>query len=127
MSHTVSGQIALDSAKIFKDFQILGRTTAGASTHFTDLIVEHCPTFSISRNDLDELHSIAEKSRTKKHRPTKFGQDNIFMLGFLKGKEERIMMEASGRLIVNFANYTEYWPTGEHLERLKNLIEKWKK
>ncbi len=120
-----SGQTTLDSIKLFKDFELQGRTTAGAYTHFTDLINEGRKATLISGKDLQKLNSIIQNSKIKKHRQTKFGLDNVYIVGFYKGKEERIII-VSGQLIVNLTSRLEYHLTDTQKKELNKLTDSWK-
>jgi len=120
-----SGQTSLDSIKLFKDFELHGRTTAGAYTHFTDLINEGRKATLISVTDLQTLNSIIQNCKIKKHRQTKFGLDNIYIVGFNKGKEERIVI-ASGQVIVNLTSRLEYHLTDTQKRELNRLTDTWK-
>lgn len=121
----VSGQTILDSAKVFQDFELHGRTTAGAYSHFTDLINEGRKTTTLSIDDLQKVNNIIKDSKVKKHRQIKFGLDNIFIIGFTKTNEHRIII-ASGQIIVNLTSRQEYHLTDNQKIELKKLIDTWR-
>ncbi|WP_276371809.1 hypothetical protein [Chryseolinea sp. H1M3-3] len=118
-------QAPLDSVKLFKDFELHGRTTASAYTHFTDLIHEGRKTKLISSTDLQTLNSLILDSKIKKHKQTKFGLDNIFILGYYNRHEDRIII-AGGQRIINLTSRQEYQLSENQKIELKQMTDSWK-
>ncbi len=125
LSFVAYGQNMLDSAKVYMDFELHGRTTAGAYSHFDDLRTTGCLVITISKESLEELNSILSACEIKKHRQTKLGINNIYMLGYNKGIEQKIIIASEG-LIINLSKYKEYRPSEFNTERLTHLTNTWK-
>jgi len=72
--HTVQ----ISDVKVYLYFSNKGFTTAGAYSHFDDLIKSGIKTKHLVDNDLKSIHSILKNAEQKKHHQTKVGMNITF-------------------------------------------------
>lgn len=96
---------------VFDYFQIKGYTTAGAYTHFDDMIKQNVAKIEAKQEDCSQLNQILKGVKSKKHSQTKFGIENVF----IEIKTEKCIIRAvigigsSFVVITDLSNYKEYW------------------
>jgi hypothetical protein len=119
-----AAQFQVDSAFVYVDL-VRGGTTAGVSYHFK--MADSLDTESkwLSTLELADLNRFLNSGKEKKHWQQKFGIENQYLIGFVSGREERILL-ASGSKIVNLSTYREYRFSDEQARELKLFFEKLK-
>ena len=93
---------------VFDYFKIKGYTTAGAYTHFDDMIKQNVAKLEAKQEDCKQLNHILKSIKSKKHFQTKLGIDNVF----IEIKTEKNTIKAvvcSSELVLDLTNYREYW------------------
>jgi prefoldin subunit 5 len=96
---------------VFDYFQIKGYTTAGAYTHFDDMIKQNVAKIEAEQEDCNQLNQILKGIKPKKHTQTKFGIENVF----IEIKTEKCFIRAvigigsSSMVVTDLTNYKEYW------------------
>ena len=108
---------------VFDYFQIKGYTTAGAYTHFDDMIKQNVAKIEAKQEDCKQLNHILKSIKSKKHFQTKFGIENVF----IEIKTEKSVIRAvigfgsSSMVVTDLTNYKEYWI--KDMEQQKWLTE----
>lgn len=122
-NQTVCGQVHLDSAKIYHYFESMGMTTMGSKSHFADLAKQNYPATFMNNRDLSDFNLILNSTPSKRHRQTKIGMNNVYILGYIGDKEQRIVI-ASKDLIINFGNLRQYHISIDSQNKINKIIAK---
>ena len=92
---------------VFDSFKERGYTTAGAYTHFNDMVEKKINKTEISFEDCKQFNLILKNIKPKNHLQTKFGGGLIFVEAMIGQKLTRIII-ASDDLIVDLTNNCNY-------------------
>jgi hypothetical protein len=80
-----NNMVKISSMSVYKDFQERGYTTAGAFTHFDDMIKDGIAQLRVDDESKEKLERILSRAEKKKHHQTKFGTQNIFIEMYFAG------------------------------------------
>lgn len=104
---TPQGMGEINKIYVFDSFEKRGYTTAGAYTHFNDMIEKKIDKTEISQEECKQFNLILKNIRPRNHFQTKFGGGLIFVEALIDQKLTRIII-ASDNLIVDLTNNCNY-------------------
>ncbi|GEM_PF-3378525 len=98
--------VKINSISVYKNFQERGYTTAGALTHFDDMIKDGIAQLIVDNESKEKLETILTRAEKRNHHQTKFGTQNIFSVMSFAGSNtpHRVVISSVGTVSNMFGN-----------------------
>lgn len=109
-------QSSISKIEVFIDLEERGYTTAGAYSHFKDLVSNGVSKVEVSTKDREKIERILSRAKVSVHRQTKLGIRNVFALIEIKNPEDSaiqinkvvINIGEEETFVVNLSGMKEY-------------------